>query len=133
MLRKFNKLPIVGSFLALLMFCVAVCFGYGVELYRFGIIIPVAIVCVFIWSLTVELKAAPTAFRNWFLVITGTIIAAVAGLGLFLYGLGEGIDADARKNQAEREAATKAQTTKNPDLRKREEFLNALYEKPTKK
>jgi len=104
MLRKFLKLPLIGSVLALLMFGVAVCFGFGIELYRFGIVIPILVGTVFIWSAILALKEGSYRFRICFFVGTG-ILAAFVGVICLMYAVAESETARAIEMEKQRAAA----------------------------
>jgi len=70
------------------MFGIAVCVGFGDELYRFtvehqslGIFVPITIGCIFVWSLAGVLKEASKKYKTRTLFLFGTlvVVAVIAG------------------------------------------------------
>ena len=86
-LKKSSNLPIVGIAVAILMFGLAMCVGFGDELIRFaeehqgfGILIPIGIGCVFVGSLLMVLRQS-LKYKPRTLIAIG-VLAVVAIVGV---------------------------------------------------
>ena len=101
MLRKFSNLPIIGSLLALLMFGIAVSVGFGFELYRFGILIPIGLVVLILWFFVSALKNGSKATKVC-LVIGFGMVTAVIGFYTLIYLLGESENRIAQREEEQR-------------------------------
>lgn len=91
MLRKFSNLPVIGSLLALLMFGVALSVGFGFELYRLGIIIPIGLLVLIVCFFVSAVKNGSTQTKVCLLIGFG-LVAAVIGSFTLIHFAVKGMD-----------------------------------------